>query len=186
MNSIERKQDFWSRERLSQVVALLLVAGICTIIFRFQEQIEALGSYGYLGAFLISIVTSSTIVVPFPGWVVIAALGTVLNPFLVGVVSGVGGTIGETTGYMLGYGGRLAIENVSLYKRMVREMQRWGSAVVLVLALIPNPIFDIAGAAAGALRFPLWKFFLFGALGRIPKHILFALVGAWGWDFFFR
>lgn len=186
MNSTEQSQGFWSRERYLQVIALLLVVAIGILLFRFREQIQALGSYGYLGVFLLSIVTCSTIVVPFPGWVVIAALGAILNPFLVGIVSGLGGTIGETTGYMLGYGGRMAVENVGLYQRMVQEMRRWGGAVIFVLALIPNPLFDIAGAAAGALRFPLWKFFLFGAAGRIPKHILFALIGAWGWDFFIR
>jgi membrane protein YqaA with SNARE-associated domain len=58
-------------------------------------------------------------------------------------------------------------------------MKRWGSLTIFVLALIPNPLFDIAGAIAGLLRFPLWKFLLVGAAGRIPKHIFFAYSGVW-------
>jgi membrane protein YqaA with SNARE-associated domain len=113
----------------------------------------------------------------------VAALGAILNPVLVGIVSGIGGTIGEMTGYLLGYGGRLAVENIGIYTRMVQWMKRWGSVTIFVLALIPNPLFDVAGAAAGSLRFPVWKFILFGAAGRIPKNIFFAYIGVWGLHF---
>ncbi|MBI2853779.1 MAG: VTT domain-containing protein [Chloroflexi bacterium] len=162
-----------------QVLALALALGISAMIFSFRDQIRALGDYGYLGVFLISIAVSATIVLPAPGWLIIATLGTILNPYLVGLVSALGGTIGELTGYLLGYGGRMAIKNAPMYQRMVGWMQRWGGLVIFVLAAIPNPLFDIAGAAAGALRMPLWKFLLYGSLGRIPKHMAYAILGSW-------
>jgi len=59
-------------------------------------------------------------------------------------------------------------------------MKRWGAVTLFVLALIPNPLFDVAGAVAGALRFPLWKFLLYSGAGRIIKHTFFALAGTWG------
>ena len=58
---------------------------------------------------------SATIVVPVLGLMVVFTLGGILNPLFVGLVSGVGGTTGEMNGYLLGYGGRAAIENVNLY-----------------------------------------------------------------------
>jgi len=174
---------FWTKERYLQILALLFVIALSVFIFLNREEVVALGAYGYLGIFLISIITCSSIVVPVPGWILVATLGAILNPILVGVVSGIGGTIGEMTGYLLGYGGRLAVENVGIYARMVQWMKRWGSVTIFVLALIPNPFFDLAGVTAGLLRFPIWKFLLFGAAGRIPKNIFFAYIGVWGLQF---
>jgi membrane protein YqaA with SNARE-associated domain len=170
----------WLREHYRQILALLFVIALSASIFIYRDKIVEYEPYGYIGVFAISVLTSSSIVVPLPGWILIATMGAVLNPVLVGIISGVGGTLGEVTGYVFGYGGRLAIEHASIYSRMVNWMQRWGSLTIFVLALIPNPLFDIAGATAGLLRFPLWKFFLIGAAGRIPKHILFAYIGVWG------
>jgi membrane protein YqaA with SNARE-associated domain len=142
------EKRFWTRERYLQIVALLFVLALSVFIFLSREKVVALGAYGYLGVFLISIITCSSIVVPVPGWILVATFGAILNPVLVGIVSGLGGTIGEMTGYLLGYGGRLAVENVGIYTRMVQWMKRWGSVTIFVLALIPNPFFDLAGAAA--------------------------------------
>jgi len=180
------KKGFWCRERCLQLLALLFVLILCLLIYIFRNMIEGLGGYGYLGAFLVPMLCSTTIVVPVPGLMVVFTLGAVLNPLFVGLVSGVGGTIGEMTGYLLGYSGRAAIENISLYHRMEYRMKRWGAVTLFVLALIPNPLFDVAGAVAGALRFPLWKFLLYGGAGRIIKHTLFAFAGAWGMEFVLR
>jgi membrane protein YqaA with SNARE-associated domain len=177
------KKPFWTRERYLQILALLFVLALSVFLVINRARVVEFQEYGYLGVFIISIISSASIVLPVPSWILVAALGAILNPVLVGVVSGIGGTIGEMTGYLLGYGGRLAIDNVALYNRMVNWMKRWGSVTIFVLALIPNPLFDVAGAAAGLLRFPVWKFILFGAAGRIPKNIFFAYIGVWGLHF---
>lgn len=190
MNQPRSKPEkrFWSRERYLQILALLFTIAISVIIFINRGRIVELAPYGYIGVFLVSLISCSSIVVPVPGWILVATMGAILNPILVGIVSGIGGTIGETTGYLLGYSGRIVTDEIGthsrvaewIYSRMEKWMRRWGSLTIFVLALIPNPFFDIAGAAAGLLRFPLWKFFLFGAAGRIPKNILFAYIGIWG------
>ena len=179
-SSEKHNKHLWLKKHYLQVLALLFVIALSAVIFIYRDKIEDLALYGYIGVFIISMLTSSSIVVPVPGWILIATMGAILNPILVGIISGIGGTLGEITGYLFGYGGRLAIEHVGIYSRMVGWMRRWGSLTIFVLALIPNPLFDIAGAIAGLLRFPLWKFFLVGAAGRIPKHILFAYIGVWG------
>ncbi len=174
------KKRFWKRERYLQILALILVIAFSFFIVFNREKIAALQTYSYLGVFLVSLITCSSILVPVPGWILIAAMGTALNPALVGIISGIGGTLGEMTGYLLGYGGRLIMDNFNTYPRMVEWMKKWGGITIFVLALIPNPAFDLAGATAGSLRFPVWKFLLYGALGRIPKHIMFAYTGYWG------
>ena len=59
-------------------------------------------------------------------------------------------------------------------------MQRRGLLTIAVLAAIPNPAFDLAGIAAGALRLPLWKFLVGCAIGGIIKNTVFALAGYYG------
>ncbi|MDP6495052.1 MAG: VTT domain-containing protein [Dehalococcoidia bacterium] len=172
--------SFWTRERCLQILAIVLAVVISALIFTFRDRLGELGSYGYLGVFLISMAANATIGLPMPGWIIIATLGSVMDPYWVGFISALGGTVGELTGYLLGYGGRIAIQNMPMYQRMVGWVNRRGSLVIFLLALIPNPFFDVAGTAAGALKFPVWKFLVYGTLGRIPKHIAFAMLGGWG------
>jgi membrane protein DedA with SNARE-associated domain len=61
-------------------------------------------------------------------------------------------------------------------------MERHGGITILVLSVIPNPLFDLAGIAAGSLRYPLWRFFLVCWLGKTIKTTLVALAGAWSLD----
>lgn len=177
------KKVFWTRQRCLQILALLFAFGLSAFLLLNREKVAELGVYGYFGVFVVSMIASSSILVPVPGWILVAALGAILNPVLVGIISGVGATIGELTGYLLGYGGQLAVKDSGLYARMIQWMKRWGGVTIFGLALIPNPFFDVAGAAAGLLRYPVWKFLIYGAAGRIPKHIFFAYTGAWGMHF---
>jgi len=53
-----------------------------------------------------------------------------------------------------------------------------GSWTILLLAFIPNPLFDLAGFVAGSMKLPLWKFLLLTVVGKIGKMLLFAYLGA--------
>jgi len=172
--------------RLASLVAVIIIT---LVLFLYRDRLAALETYrhyGYLGAFLVSFLSSATIVLPLPGVAVIFALGAVLNPIIVGVAGGVGGGLGELSGYLAGYGGRGVIENYRLYERMEKWMIRRGSVTIFVLALIPNPFFDIAGFTAGALHFPLWKFLVMCLLGKIPRFVGIAVAGAYSIDWVMR
>ena len=69
--------------------------------------------------------------------------------------SGIGASIGELTGYLAGYGGSAVIEENSKYKRIAKWMNKNGFITILVLATIPNPIFDLSGIFAGATHYSL-------------------------------
>jgi len=49
---------------------------------------------------------------------------------------------------------------------------------VFVFSAIPNPLFDLAGAAAGTLKMPVIKFFLACWAGETVKMTFFALGGS--------
>jgi membrane protein YqaA with SNARE-associated domain len=173
------KRPFLSRELYLRILVLILVLGVTVSIFVFRDRVANLAGYGYLGAFLISLLSSATIILPVPGIAVIFALGATYDPYLVGLAAGVGSALGELSGYMAGYSGQGVFKKSKTYLRMERWMRRRGSMVILVLAFVPNPIFDLAGAAAGILKYPIWKFLLFCFLGKTPRSILVAFAGAW-------
>lgn len=176
----------WFKKNLIPILTLLFVIVITVGIFFFYrnypERVEALKGYGYLGAFLISLTLNATIVLPAGNFLIMAAFGAILpSAMLVGLAGGVGAAIGEITGYMAGYSGRGVVERLKLYNRMVEWLRRWGMLAIFFLSLIPF-FFDLAGIAAGVLRYPLWKFLIACWLGRTVLYIAIAFAGAWGWE----
>jgi membrane protein DedA with SNARE-associated domain len=184
-------QPFWNKDRYLQLASLLFVIILVIVVVWQRDAISefalVMAKYWglkYLAVFVISMTASATLVIPIPGLALTSLIGAVAagpwDPLWIGIASGIGASIGESTGYLLGYSGRMAIPDTKNYERVVGWMSRWGNLTIFILALIPNPLFDLAGIAAGILKYPLWKFILIGALGRLPKHILFAYLGYWG------
>ena len=104
-NITNKPSDMEKKSRLRAMALLLLTIFLAIAItaglFLFRNRIDELGNYGYLGAFLIGLVTSATVFVPVPGIVVLFAIGTTLNPVLVGLVGAAGAIIGEMTGHKM-------------------------------------------------------------------------------------
>lgn len=138
-----------------------------------------LGSYGYLGVFVINVIGSGSVFFPVPGLAVAFIGGGVdLNPWLVALAGAAGSTIGEITGYMAGYGGQVLLQKNKHYVQVEDWMCRYGDVTVFIMAAIPNPVFDMAGLASGSLKFPLWRFLLAAFLGKVVKFAVVSFLGA--------
>lgn len=175
------------REKIIPLFMLLLAIAITVALFLYRHIIAELGPYGYLSAFVVCLISNASVVLPIPGIVVLFALGTTLNPVLVGLVGATGGIIGEMTGFIFGYGGRRMVQSRGqTYARAENWMRRWGAWAIFAFAAIPLPVFDVAGLAAGALRYPLWRFLLIGWIGKSIKYIILVLIGAQGWEAILR
>ena len=177
------------RPKIIFVLTLLLVVAISVSLFFFggdPERLAELKNYGYLGAFLVSLISNTSIILPIPGIIVLSALGATLNPVLVGLIGAVGGVIGEITGFGFGYSGRGVMRGSRLYIRAEKWMRRWGGWAVFVFAAVPLPVLDIAGVVAGVLGFPLRKFLLVVWVGKSLKYVALVSVGAWGWEVVLR
>ncbi len=165
------------RDNLIMASLLFLSVCISTLIFIGRNEIKNIGGYGYVGIFLLSILGSSTIVVSAPTFLSTLIGGSVLNPYFVGLVSGLGSSIGELTGYLAGYGGKVLAIDSKIYKKISGWMQRRGFLTVFLLAAIPNPLFDLAGIFAGLTNYSVKKFLLATFLGKTIKFTLIALLG---------
>jgi membrane protein YqaA with SNARE-associated domain len=171
----------WFKDKIIPPLVIIFVIAITVILFLYRERVSELGNYGYLGAFLVSMIGNATIILPTPSFLVLIALGASLNPLLVGLSGGVGGALGEMTCYLLGYGGHQVVQNRWFYDKAVQWVNKWGVLAFFVFASTPLP-FDVVGMVAGLLRFPFWKFFLALLCGKIIKYVVLAYAGALGWE----
>lgn len=161
-----------------RVIVILAVIGLTVLLFVYRDRVQELEAFGYPGIFLVSMLSNATLILPVPGVLFTSAMGAVFNPFFVALAAGTGATLGELTGYLAGFSGQGVIENRKWYDKVTQWMKKYGGITVLVLAFVPNPVFDVAGMVAGALRMPLWKYLIFSWIGKVGKMLLFALGGA--------
>lgn len=162
-----------------RVVVMLAVIALTIVLLIYRDQIQVLQAYGYPGIFLFSILANATVLVPIPGVVFTSAMGAVFNPFWVAIAAGAGAALGELSGYLAGFSGQAAVENAKRYDQVVHWMEKYGDITILVLAFIPNPLFDLAGMTAGILKMPVWKFLIYCVIGKIIKMMMFAYAGEW-------
>lgn len=170
----------WSRSALR--TGLVLVGSSLLVVFallHFREALAHLGPWSYLGVFLAEMGNSAVIVIPTPGPAYTFAMGVTLNPFILGLIGGIGSALGELTGYVLGARGRRILEGGRLYDRFRTITNRWMGAALFAFALLPIP-FDVAGLWAGTVRYPLWRFMLYVVPGKVIKVTSIALAGYYG------
>ena len=167
----------YCRPRIRPALALLGVILLSGALVFVPIDYKAMGNYGYLGVFVVTLLATGAIVLPVPYLALILVAGSFLNPVLVALVAGVGAALGELTGYLVGYTGRSLIPKNRWYRMIERGMARFAAPVIFVASVVPNPFFDAVGIVAGATRLPVWLFLLACFLGKTIRFLLLAFVG---------
>lgn len=182
---------------------LILVVSVGVILVVAPDLTDRLQGFGYVGVFLTNLASTATLFIPVPGLTaagqtLIVSQGEKHQPLLVGIAGGSGMALGEITAYYAGFlGAELArgrkISGPAWFRQgaeaVVRGvnwlMGRWGMITLFVLAVIPNPAFEVAGITAGSVRMPFKRFFAAVALGKIIRGIILAYLGdVFGLPFF--
>jgi membrane protein YqaA with SNARE-associated domain/molybdopterin converting factor small subunit len=164
----------------------LIFAGVVTIIAAiagvyYRDKILALGEYGLIGVFLINLINNATVILPAPFGLLAACLFAGTAPILlVGLAAGLGSGLGEYTAYLAGSGGNAVIPHGRIYVLMQYYMRRAGPIVILLLSAIPNPLFDIGGLIAGALKMPVGTFMVMTIIGKVLRYWLVTYLCASG------
>jgi len=188
-----------SSRRKKYIAAVLLVAtiggsvAVAVFLIYHWEYVIQLEHEGYLGLFLISLLAGSPIPIPTPSMILTFTLGSLLNPVLVGIVSGLGNAIGYALIYTTGRGGvhLLPSFNVSdsgigrflrkiRMSRMLDSPNRTGMVTVFLLSIYPNPVLTPLVLGMGATRFNFTKFFIACWAGKTVMTLLLALLGYFG------
>ena len=166
------------RLHVARVLALVAVIAITVFVFSIRDKASELQAYGYPGIFLLSVLANATVILPAPGIALTYAFGAVFHPIGVAIAAGAGAALGELTGYLAGFSGQGVVNDIPMYERITQWTERYGGWVILILALIPNPFFDVAGAAAGALKMRVHVFLIWAFAGKVLKMLLIAYAGA--------
>jgi len=157
-------------------VILLIAAAILAI-----QSFGDLEDLGYLGIFSLNFASSASLFIPIgPGGISTLLGGALLTPVVVGLVAGTGSTLGELSGYAVGHGGHQIIRKRKAYSRMEPWVRRHGFLVLFLLAVLPSPLFDLAGLVAGGIGYPLRRFLLAVWVGKVIHTTGMAFMGAWG------
>ena len=173
---------------LSFLIALSLVLVYWVIILLVPEMTSPLVSFyywmldvatimGYPGVVIISFLGNAAILFPLPYMGVAFILGGVrdlggtvfvFDPWLIGILGGLGATIGEVTGYALGYAGNRFIDEdqTNGFLQIVEKYPRATPLVLWFLAATPIPD-DVVIIPLGIARYPFWKVFIPQLIGKI-------------------
>jgi membrane protein YqaA with SNARE-associated domain len=169
-----------------RILAIIVVVGITVAGYLLHDQVEKFAAYGYPGMFFIVLVSYATILVPVPGLAMVFAMSGLLHPLGIALSAALGGSIGELSGYLAGFSGRAVIENWKRYEKITSWVRKYGGPAILVLAALPNPFFDVVGVAAGVLKMPVYKFFLWVFPGQLIKMLYIAYAGSYSIDWLLR
>lgn len=156
-----------------RIAIAVLVGAVSVAGYLVYSRVEAAGlGYGAVAAAVL--VASGGLVVPVPALAITCGSAAFLHPAAVAVIAGAAGTLGELTGYFLGYSGSDAVGRGRFYGRVEGWMRRRGWLILFIISAVPNPLFDIAGIAAGVLRYPLWRYLLAVGAGKQVKFFMVA------------
>jgi uncharacterized membrane protein YdjX (TVP38/TMEM64 family) len=167
-------------QRLISISIVVGVIILMALLWAFRDRLSELSQLGYAGVFIVTLVGSASLVIPVPGLAAVFAGGVVWDPLIVGVVAGVAMTLGEVTGYALGYAGQDLVQRHNRFRFLERWMLKAGGPIIFLGSLIPNPFFDILGVIAGSQRYPLRMFLLWALPGKVIKGIVVAYLGLYG------
>lgn len=147
--------------------------------------------YGYFGVFAISLVGAVSILLPIPDSLAVFTLSGlrvggayVFEPIWIAAAAGFGSTIGEFSGYLLGFGGRKKI--IGRYKKnadfLVKVLNKFGAVAIFAFALTPLPD-DLIFIPLGVARYNPVKAFLPALAGKFSMGLIIAYGGRYSVEF---
>ena len=201
--AVDAQSDTSTASGQSRIVRYLLLAGaflpvvaLTVAVFAFRNDfddlrtIEGLEPLGYAGIFVANVIGSGSFVLPVPGIATVIIGATIWSPLLVALAGGTGSTIGELAAYLAGVGSYGAVRRiagrsrwyVTWYSRLRGWIEARGMITIFIFAATPNPFFDIAGFAAGSMRYPISRFTAACWLGKMVKYGVVSYAAFWGAD----
>jgi len=175
---------------LLALIGILAVSMFAAFIFLDVDFESTVDRWGYPALWLISGLRAASVVLPIPGSGLTIAAGAFMDPLYgipvpiaVGVTAGSAESLGEFTGYAAGYGGGRILDKRKLYQRVKSWIRKRAFVTILIMGLMPSPVFDIAGLAAGASRVPIRVFWPAVLIGKITRGIAMAAAGFYGIEF---
>lgn len=181
---------------------LTLCAAIIGFVFLLKnyQSIDKLQSHSYYGIFLIAFLASAPIPIFVPNAIIVFMIGSLLNPLLIGIMSGLGGAAGNVLSYYTGHAGTRFLssffstfypdnQSPGRFRRILDRLKvsRWYLLAqrrkllgLFILSCLPTPLLTPMVMSLGAARVTAWKVILISWAGQTLQAIVLALLGYFG------
>jgi len=162
---------------LTRVTPLLIsIVFVATGLVLWTTGTFNIETAGYTSIWFLAFIGAALVFLPVSALAAVCVAATVdLNPFLIAVVAASAEAIGELTGYLAGMGGKAVFERNRFYLRFKNLFLRYAALTLFFGSIIPNPLFDIMGVAAGSILYPVRRFLLLVFIGKTIKFTWVAL-----------
>ena len=157
-----------NKKKILCIIGILFVVFVILMAFFYRKKIEQYAMTGYFGVFVACFVATSTILLPAPGIFVVIQYAQILNPVYVVILGGLGTSLGEMIGYMLGRLGKEVVD-INPDNIVFRWFNKKPLLTVFLFSLIPFPVFDIVGITAGMNKTNPVLFWISCFLGKTIK-----------------
>lgn len=147
--------------------------------FLFRDRLVDFKSLGLIGIFLINLLGNATLFLPAPAIASVVAGGLLYPAILVALAASLGASLGDMVGFFLGISGKAVFikNHPKWYSLLEGIFKKYGSFIIFIVALIPNPFFDVIGILAGVFSFSFYRFFIPLFAGRLIRNLLLAYFG---------
>ncbi|MBI5332887.1 MAG: VTT domain-containing protein [Candidatus Aenigmarchaeota archaeon] len=155
-------------------------------MFGLEFLTSIVQNFGYLGFFLVGFLSSFTLFIPSPAFIVVFLSAPFFDPLLLGIAAGFGSAVGEMTGYIVGYGiEKLAERKKRKIKKDIMKIDKLfkryhPDAVIFAFSALPLLPIDAIGIFCGAIGYSKKRFFFFVLIGKLIKFIALAYLGFYG------
>lgn len=176
---------------IGSIIILFLILGIFGINFGqwladsilwFYDSYDAIGIY--LGVFLISIFGNLTVIFPVPYVIALIVVSAVIgypsvNPFLLGIIGGLGAGVGEVSAWLIGRGSQNVIQNSKRIENMKRYVDKgWAPLLIFIFAATPLPD-DAFLIVLGLASYSIIKTLIYCFLGKFVLCFLSSALPIW-------
>ena len=162
---------------LTRVTPLLIsIVFVATGLVLWTTGTFNIETAGYTSIWFLAFIGAALVFLPVSSLAAVCVAATVdLNPFLIAVVAASAEAVGELTGYLAGMGGKAVFERNRFYLRFKNLFLKYAALTLFFGSIIPNPLFDIMGVAAGSILYPVRRFLLLVFIGKTIKFTWVAL-----------
>lgn len=155
---------------------------LANLVFDFYKLSGEIGVY--FGVFIISIFGNFTIIFPVPYVIALIVVSAVIgfpgvNPIIIGLVGGLGASIGEVTAWLIGRGSQNVLKDNEKMNRMKSYVEKgWAPVLIFIFAATPLPD-DAFLIVLGLASYSILKTLVFCFIGKFVLCFLCSALPIW-------
>jgi membrane protein YqaA with SNARE-associated domain len=163
------------------VIGVIALIALNAAVYLAPIDYAAFARFAYIGAFVVCFLANALVAIPIPYIPIVAHIGaTAESAAIVVALGALGSVLGESVAFLLGRAEQGLVSEHPIYRRIhsVAQRELLAGGLLFLLSVPLNPVFDIAGLAAGAVGVRYRVFFTAVFLGRLVRLAVIVWLGA--------